>query len=182
MWGSCLVVVLCVVLYTVSALENGLVRTPPMGWLSWERFRCNTDCKNDPDNCISTLDRDTNLDILAIVSLVYCENNVLNNAATKVADMKINVSLEQFTNTNFHYLFNDRLPTQTHHFGNQGYVQLRRGICSAKLRLKLAPPQKSKQVTIDMRRSVRASDSAVKPTASRVARDLKSRPDHMRAF
>nr|CAD7605938.1 unnamed protein product [Timema genevievae] len=52
MWRSCLVVVLCVVLCTVSALENGLVRTPPMGWLSWERFRCNTDCKNDPDNCI----------------------------------------------------------------------------------------------------------------------------------
>lgn len=24
-----------------------------MGWLTWERFRCNTDCKNDPDNCIS---------------------------------------------------------------------------------------------------------------------------------
>lgn len=22
------------------------------GWLSWERFRCNTDCENDPDNCI----------------------------------------------------------------------------------------------------------------------------------
>lgn len=21
-------------------------------WLSWERFRCNTDCENDPDNCI----------------------------------------------------------------------------------------------------------------------------------
>ncbi|EDW12312.1 alpha-N-acetylgalactosaminidase [Drosophila mojavensis] len=34
-------------------LENGLARTPPMGWLSWERFRCNTDCANDPDNCIS---------------------------------------------------------------------------------------------------------------------------------
>ncbi|EDV99462.1 alpha-N-acetylgalactosaminidase [Drosophila grimshawi] len=34
-------------------LENGLARTPPMGWLSWERFRCNTDCVNDPDNCIS---------------------------------------------------------------------------------------------------------------------------------
>ncbi|CAD5118486.1 DgyrCDS7185 [Dimorphilus gyrociliatus] len=24
-----------------------------MGWLSWERFRCNIDCVNDPDNCIS---------------------------------------------------------------------------------------------------------------------------------
>ncbi|XP_071087435.1 alpha-galactosidase A-like [Haliotis cracherodii] len=37
----------------VAALDNGLARTPPMGWLSWERFRCNLDCKNDPDNCIS---------------------------------------------------------------------------------------------------------------------------------
>uniref|UniRef100_A0A4W3HXU1 Alpha-galactosidase n=1 Tax=Callorhinchus milii TaxID=7868 RepID=A0A4W3HXU1_CALMI len=34
-------------------LDNGLARTPPMGWLAWERFRCNTDCNNDPDNCIS---------------------------------------------------------------------------------------------------------------------------------
>ena len=24
-----------------------------MGWLSWQRFRCNTDCTNDPDHCIS---------------------------------------------------------------------------------------------------------------------------------
>ncbi|XP_011329403.1 alpha-N-acetylgalactosaminidase isoform X3 [Ooceraea biroi] len=47
---------LCVLLSLatlVPALENGLARTPPMGWLAWERFRCNTDCKNDPDNCIS---------------------------------------------------------------------------------------------------------------------------------
>ncbi|KAK7080046.1 hypothetical protein SK128_014488 [Halocaridina rubra] len=36
-----------------SGLDNGLARTPPMGWLAWERFRCNTDCANDPDNCIS---------------------------------------------------------------------------------------------------------------------------------
>ena len=34
-------------------LENGLARTPPMGWLAWERFRCNTDCANDYHNCIS---------------------------------------------------------------------------------------------------------------------------------
>ncbi|KAH9496010.1 hypothetical protein Btru_014898 [Bulinus truncatus] len=36
----------------VTALDNGLARTPPMGWLSWQRFRCNTDCDNDPLNCI----------------------------------------------------------------------------------------------------------------------------------
>ena len=58
-----------------SSLDNGLARTPPMGWLAWEReknnilqtmkskiqfealnvdrFRCNTDCENDPHNCIS---------------------------------------------------------------------------------------------------------------------------------
>ncbi|XP_048842308.1 alpha-N-acetylgalactosaminidase [Brienomyrus brachyistius] len=35
------------------ALDNGLMRTPPMGWLAWERFRCDIDCKNDPKNCIS---------------------------------------------------------------------------------------------------------------------------------
>ena len=23
-----------------------------VGWLAWERFRCNTDCKKSPENCI----------------------------------------------------------------------------------------------------------------------------------
>ncbi|KAF6026996.1 NAGA [Bugula neritina] len=35
------------------SLDNGLARTPPMGWMAWERFRCNVNCKDDPDNCIS---------------------------------------------------------------------------------------------------------------------------------
>ncbi|XP_064198018.1 alpha-N-acetylgalactosaminidase-like [Anguilla rostrata] len=35
------------------ALDNGLMRTPPMGWLAWERFRCDIDCTHDPSNCIS---------------------------------------------------------------------------------------------------------------------------------
>eukprot|EP00096_Caligus_rogercresseyi_P009070 TRINITY_DN3015_c0_g1_i1.p1 TRINITY_DN3015_c0_g1~~TRINITY_DN3015_c0_g1_i1.p1 ORF type:complete len:460 (-),score=25.85 TRINITY_DN3015_c0_g1_i1:338-1717(-) len=38
---------------SVLALDNGLARTPPMGWMSWQRFRCNTNCKDDPENCIS---------------------------------------------------------------------------------------------------------------------------------
>lgn len=40
------------VIKTVLCLENGLARTPPMGWLSWERFRCITDCVKYPDECI----------------------------------------------------------------------------------------------------------------------------------
>lgn len=36
----------------VLVLENGLLRKPPMGWLAWERFRCNIDCDEDPKNCI----------------------------------------------------------------------------------------------------------------------------------
>ena len=36
----------------MKCLDNGLALTPPMGWLTWERFRCNTDCLNDPENCI----------------------------------------------------------------------------------------------------------------------------------
>lgn len=31
---------------------NGLVRTPPMGWMSWEIFRCETDCSAHSDSCI----------------------------------------------------------------------------------------------------------------------------------
>jgi len=31
---------------------NGLARTPPMGWMSWERFRCVIDCVRYPDDCI----------------------------------------------------------------------------------------------------------------------------------
>ncbi|KAH8352212.1 hypothetical protein KR084_002708 [Drosophila pseudotakahashii] len=47
-----------------NCLDNGLAKTPPMGWLSWERFRCNTDCVNDPDNCISEQLFQTMTDIL----------------------------------------------------------------------------------------------------------------------
>ncbi|XP_071786710.1 alpha-N-acetylgalactosaminidase-like [Asterias amurensis] len=42
---------LCAV--STQALDNGLARTPPMGWLIWERFRCNVDCDKDPKNCVS---------------------------------------------------------------------------------------------------------------------------------
>ncbi|XP_077983617.1 alpha-N-acetylgalactosaminidase-like [Glandiceps talaboti] len=38
--------------HCVVCMDNGLARTPPMGWMDWERFRCNTDCANDPNNCI----------------------------------------------------------------------------------------------------------------------------------
>jgi len=31
---------------------NDLARTPPMGWMSWEIFRCQTDCATHPDSCI----------------------------------------------------------------------------------------------------------------------------------
>lgn len=38
---------------TVESLDNGLAIRPPMGWMAWERFRCNTNCTEDPDNCVS---------------------------------------------------------------------------------------------------------------------------------
>lgn len=49
---------LCVIIFTlglitgVTSLDNGLALTPPMGWMSWQRFRCITDCVNYPDECI----------------------------------------------------------------------------------------------------------------------------------
>ena len=35
-------------------LDNGLALTPPMGWLSWERFTCVTDCQEYPGDCINS--------------------------------------------------------------------------------------------------------------------------------
>ncbi|KAK2717676.1 alpha-N-acetylgalactosaminidase-like isoform X2 [Artemia franciscana] len=46
-------VVFFIIIATSHSLDNGLARTPPMGWLAWQRFRCNTDCISDPDHCIS---------------------------------------------------------------------------------------------------------------------------------
>lgn len=37
----------------VKSLENGLARTPPMGWMHWERFRCIIDCESYPQDCVS---------------------------------------------------------------------------------------------------------------------------------
>ncbi|XP_071124498.1 alpha-N-acetylgalactosaminidase-like [Mytilus edulis] len=36
----------------IWSLDNGLALTPPLGWLTWERFRCQTNCKDYPKNCI----------------------------------------------------------------------------------------------------------------------------------
>ncbi|KAG1698135.1 Alpha-N-acetylgalactosaminidase [Nymphon striatum] len=47
-----LIISLCTISY-VRSLDNGLARTPPMGWIAWERFRCITDCKTFPEKCIS---------------------------------------------------------------------------------------------------------------------------------
>ena len=36
-----------------SALDNGLALTPPMGWMSWQRFKCSVDCRKHPNHCVS---------------------------------------------------------------------------------------------------------------------------------
>jgi alpha-N-acetylgalactosaminidase len=40
-------------LVSLVAARNNLSRTPPMGWMSWEIFRCRIDCSAEPDDCIS---------------------------------------------------------------------------------------------------------------------------------
>ncbi|XP_022609136.1 alpha-N-acetylgalactosaminidase-like isoform X2 [Seriola dumerili] len=50
--GPLAVTRLLVLVSLTVALDNGLLRTPPMGWMAWERFRCDVDCKDDPENCI----------------------------------------------------------------------------------------------------------------------------------
>jgi alpha-N-acetylgalactosaminidase len=37
----------------VDLLDNGLAKTPPMGWMSWAQFFCEIDCVHHPYSCIS---------------------------------------------------------------------------------------------------------------------------------
>ncbi|XP_063228577.1 alpha-N-acetylgalactosaminidase [Bacillus rossius redtenbacheri] len=46
-------IVLACMLGANLALDNGLALTPPMGFMSWERYRCIVDCVNYPNECIS---------------------------------------------------------------------------------------------------------------------------------
>jgi len=56
MKGNIALFVFIFLINKIYSLENGLSLTPPMGWLAWERFRCNIDCENDPENCIRSTD------------------------------------------------------------------------------------------------------------------------------
>lgn len=51
-WMLRWVVAAAAAMAAVLALDNGLARTPPMGWLHWERFLCGTDCAADPHRCV----------------------------------------------------------------------------------------------------------------------------------
>jgi len=33
--------------------SGGLAKTPPMGWMSWQAFRCEVDCAKHPHSCIN---------------------------------------------------------------------------------------------------------------------------------
>ncbi|XP_073988296.1 alpha-N-acetylgalactosaminidase-like isoform X2 [Rhodnius prolixus] len=41
------------ILNCVTSLENGLALTPPMGFNTWQRYRCTVNCEDFPDECIS---------------------------------------------------------------------------------------------------------------------------------
>ena len=38
--------------------------TPPMGWMSWQVFRCKIDCKSEPRNCIGETLYKTHVDAM----------------------------------------------------------------------------------------------------------------------
>lgn len=45
----CFVQCFSVMLGRVAGLDNGVADTPPMGWCSWERYRCHISCNNSVD-------------------------------------------------------------------------------------------------------------------------------------
>ncbi len=51
MWT--LFVVLLYAFKVTDCLDNGLALTPPMGWMSWLRYRCIIDCDTYPNDCLT---------------------------------------------------------------------------------------------------------------------------------
>ena len=43
------IAILLGIVFVVNGLDNGIGLTPPMGWMTWERFRCQLDCENRTD-------------------------------------------------------------------------------------------------------------------------------------
>ena len=62
MWRRLAIAIACAATAApVHALLNGAALTPPMGWLSWQRYRCAIGCNNatSPDCFNEQLIRDT---------------------------------------------------------------------------------------------------------------------------
>lgn len=51
-------------LLVVAASGHKLARTPPMGWMSWEVFRCDTDCKKNESMCVGEVNYKQQADAL----------------------------------------------------------------------------------------------------------------------
>ncbi|CAB3397133.1 unnamed protein product [Caenorhabditis bovis] len=47
------IIFLALLASAVYGLDNGLARTPPMGWMSWTAFYCEIDCVKHPNGCIN---------------------------------------------------------------------------------------------------------------------------------
>lgn len=48
-----LLFILSALVFSNGILANKLALSPPMGWMSWEMFRCDIDCSSNPNNCIN---------------------------------------------------------------------------------------------------------------------------------
>lgn len=47
-----LTVFFMLLLHEANLLENGLARTPPMGWMSWGYYMCGIKCEGNESKCL----------------------------------------------------------------------------------------------------------------------------------
>ncbi|XP_013195096.2 alpha-N-acetylgalactosaminidase [Amyelois transitella] len=51
--GPCFLMFFILFPAKVASLENGLARTPPMGWMSWGYYMCGDTCDTNPGRCLN---------------------------------------------------------------------------------------------------------------------------------
>ena len=86
---------------TAEGLENGVGRTPPMGFISWERFGAETNCDKFPKTCISETLYTSIADAMVekgLVELGYVYVNIDDNWSEKErgADGRLQESKSRF--------------------------------------------------------------------------------------
>ncbi len=77
-----------------------IIITISVGWLVWERFACNVDCSNDPDNCIR-LERERERESVLIIVIIII---IIAKSERLFREMADHLAMDGFIELGYEYI------------------------------------------------------------------------------